>query len=168
MAQPVKKNIKESVKPKKKIIKKGKKNHKEYGTSKLEEKFMYEFLDRLNVKYDYQYKAENIGRYFDFYLYGNENGGTNVLIEIQGGYWHSDPRLYEGKELNATQKHNKKVDALKKKWADEHRIPLYYFWEKDINENPQKVMNELKGIIIKETKNFHLLEKKKQRPKIKK
>ena len=43
-----------------------KRKHPEYGTSKLEEKFAKEFLDKLNVKYIYKFKMESIGRYWTF------------------------------------------------------------------------------------------------------
>lgn len=58
---------------------------KKIGTSKLEEKFAKDFLDKLGLKYIYQFKAENIGRYYDFMVY-TKNGG-NILIEIDGDYW---------------------------------------------------------------------------------
>ena len=109
MAQPVKKVISKTNKVKKikvKSSKPQKRKHQEYGTSKLEEKFAKEFLDKLGVKYVYQYKAESIGRYFDFRI--GENG---PIFEVNGGYWHSDPRLYEGKELTPTQKKNKRREA---------------------------------------------------------
>ena len=135
------------------------KKHPQYGTSNLDKKFSKEFLDKLGVQYQYQFKAESIGRYFDFYI-----TPCNLIIELNGSYWHSDPRLYEGKELTPTQKKNKRVDRDKKKWADEHRIPIIYIWEKDVNENPKKVMDELKRDIkyYKEVYNKEL--EKKKRP----
>ena len=132
--------------------------HPEYGTSKLEETFAKKILDKLNIEYQYQYKAESIERYFDFFIIPYK-----IILEVNGGYWHSDPRLYEGKELTPTQKKNKKIDKLKKKWADEHKIPIYYFWEKDINEKTDEVLEELKKIIEKERERFLLEEKKKNR-----
>ena len=133
--------------------------HPEYGTSKLEDKFVKNILKKCGVEFQYQFKAESIGRYFDFYI-----PEANTIIEINGGYWHSDPRLYEGKELTPVQKKNQKVDKWKKKWADEHRIPIYYFWEKDINENPEKVLIELREIIKKEKDIFKSKQDKKNRP----
>lgn len=136
------------------------KKHPEYGTSNLEKKFSKEFLDKLGVEYQYQFKAESIGRYFDFYI-----TPCNLIIELNGSYWHSDPRLYEGRELTPTQKKNKRVDKYKKKWADEHRIPIIYIWEKDVNETPQKVMEELKRDIkyYKEIYNKELEKKKRHK-----
>lgn len=56
------------------------KNHPKYGTSKLEEDFARDFLDKLGLEYTYQFEAKDIGRFFDFYCQG-------VLIEIDGDYW---------------------------------------------------------------------------------
>lgn len=125
-----------------------KRHHPKYGTSKLEEDFAREFLEKLGVKYIYQFKAEDIGRFYDFKIV------DGPIIEIQGSYWHGDPRLYEEKELNKTQKKNIRVDEYKQKWALSHGIPIYYIWEKDIKENPTKVMNLLKEILyIQDKKN---------------
>ena len=111
MAQPTKKGI--VTKPiKKKVAKKTfgriKKKHQEYGTSKLEEKFAKEFLDKMGYKYIYQYKADSIGRYFDFYI-----RESNAIIEVDGDYYHSYGLVEE--EMNPMQKHNKWVDKQKDK-----------------------------------------------------
>ena len=120
-----------------------KKAHKqEYGTSKLEEKFAREFLDKIGVEYVYQYKAESIGRYFDFRIMPK-----GPIIEIQGSYWHGDSRLYEEKDLNATQRRDIKIDELKKKWCTRNGIPIIYIWELDINKNPKMVLNYLKEVL---------------------
>lgn len=159
MAQPVKKSIKKvhKIKPIKKKPT-GKKKHKEYGTSKLEEKFAKEFLEKLGVNYVYQYKAESISRWFDFYI-----PSANLIIEIDGGWYHADPRVIEGKELNPMQKKNKRVDELKNKWAVLHGIPVLRIWEKDINENPSAVMKLLKEKLKSSTDKLQLEEEKKKR-----
>lgn len=69
MRQVVKKNKIDKVsKPKKtlKTVVNKKKKHPQYGTSKLEEDFAKEFLDKLGVKYVYQFEAKDIGRFYDF------------------------------------------------------------------------------------------------------
>lgn len=53
-----------------------------FGTSKLEEDFARDFLDKLGLKYIYQFEAKSIGRWFDFYL-----TKYNLIIEVDGGYW---------------------------------------------------------------------------------
>lgn len=121
--------------------------HPKYGTSKLEEDFARDFLDKLGVRYIYQFEAKDIGRFYDFRI---ENG---PIIEIQGSYWHGDARLYEEKDLNKVQRRNMRVDEYKQKWALSMGIPIYYIWEKDIREQPDKVMDALREILrIKDKK----------------
>lgn len=134
--------------------------HPEYGTSNLETRFAKNFLDKLGYEYETQFKAESIGRYYDFYI-----NPANLLIEIDGGYWHSDPRLYEGKELTPTQKRNKRVDKDKDKWALTHKIPLIRIWEDDINKTPKQVMDMLKSEIPKYIEKYNKELEKKNRPK---
>ena len=118
---------------------KGKKEHPDFGTSKAEINFGHDFLDKLGIKYIWQFEAVEIKRFFDFYL-----PESRVIIEFNGSYFHADPRIYEGKTLTNTQKRSQKVDQYKKAWADLHGIPIIYVWEKDVNENPQGVMQMLK------------------------
>ena len=61
------------------------KPHPKYGTSKLEDKFAKEFLDRLGLKYVRQYEAKDIKRFYDFAV--RSQSGAVVLIEIDGDYW---------------------------------------------------------------------------------
>lgn len=93
MAQPSKKTTQKKVVTKSKrkptvseIIKKNiarsKKPHPKYGTSKLEKKFAKDFLEKLGVKYETQFEAKDIKRFYDFYL-----PDSRVLIEIDGDYW---------------------------------------------------------------------------------
>lgn len=137
--------IKKSTAPKVKTTKRAV-HHPKYGTSKLEEDFARDFLDKLGVKYIYQFEAKDIGRYYDFAIVLNNEltTGNMLLIEIDGSYFHSDPRLIKESEMNPMQKHNKRVDKHKDEWALMHGIPLIRIWEKDIKENPNQVMEMLK------------------------
>lgn len=58
------------------------------------------------------------------------------------------------------QKRNRAVDELKDKWAHMHGIPILRFWEYDIKNNPQKVIDEL-------CKYVHIEKKKKRIMKLK-
>lgn len=168
MAQPVKNNgvqqksysktIKKKRKPTtseiiKKNIARSKKPHPKYGTSKLEKKFAKEFLDKLGVKYEEQFEAKDIKRFYDFYL-----NDYRVLIEIDGDFYHGYGKLHE--EKSPMQKKNARVDEIKNKWAALHGIPLIRIWEHDIKENPKKVLEmlrerlgiEMEKLIIKENK----------------
>lgn len=135
------------------------------GTSKLEEDFARDFLDKLGVKYIYQFEAKDIGRFYDFAVLLNDEmtTGSILLIEIDGGYYHSDPRVVEEGKMNPMQKHNKRVDKHKDDWALMHGIPLMRIWEKDIRENPKMVMEELKKRLYIQDKKVMITEKKNKR-----
>lgn len=147
MAQPVqRRGTTKTVNKKKRIQRtrsdvRPKRKHPEYGTSKLELKFAKEFLDVLGVKYIYQFKAVEIGRYIDFYI-----PSANICFEIDGDYWHSYGLLHE--EKNRVQKRAEWVDKQKDLWAAEHGIVLIRIWEHEINKEPQKVMEMLKSKLI--------------------
>ena len=132
--------------------------HPEYGTSKLEDRFAKDFLDKLNIVYQTQFKAESIGRYYDFYL-----PASNTLIEVDGDYFHSFGLLYE--QMSPMQKKNKRVDEQKDKWARDRGINLRRIWEHDINKKPSMVMKMLKEKLSEYSVKYQKEQEKKQRPK---
>lgn len=173
MKQPIRKTpkkkrvnkIKNTTKVEKKTLKPKTKEVK-YGTSKLEKDFANEFLVKYGINFIYEYEAKDIKRFYDFaivtkkakyitedkeglnsIIQGIQHTPIDLLIEIDGGYWHSDPRVVDETKLNAIQKHNKMVDEIKDKWARLHGIPLVRIWEYDIRHNSKKVLNELKKYI---------------------
>ena len=109
----------------------------EYGTSKLEERFAKNFLDKLGIEYKYQFKMESIGRYLDFYI-----PSCNVAIEVDGDFFHSYGLVYE--QMNPMQKKNRRVDEQKNHWCAINCIKLIRIWEHDINDHPEAVMEMLK------------------------
>ena len=171
MAQPVKKGgtyqkpRSKTVRKKKKLtreeiikrnIERSKKPHPKYGTSKLEKKFAKEFLDKLGVRYEEQFEAKDIKRFYDFYL-----SEYRVLIEIDGDYFHGYGKVHE--EKSPMQKRNERVDRIKDEWAISHGYPLIRIWEHDINENPQKVLDMLRQRLGVEEEKLIIKENKKKR-----
>lgn len=156
--------------------------NQEYGTSKLERDFARDFLDKLGVKYIYQYEAKDIKRFYDFalpcrdsnvYLTEEKDGlisikqdgqyvEVNLLIEIDGSYFHNDPRVVSEDKVKPMHKHNMFIDKLKDKWAAEHCIQLLRFWEYDIRNNPRMVMEELKKYVGDTKKKIEIKDKKKK------
>jgi very-short-patch-repair endonuclease len=165
MKQPIKKrtsitknNSKKRTVSKTKPVKKTVRSHPKFGTSKLEEDFARDFLDKLGVKYIWQFEAKDIGRFYDFYLPEH-----NLIIEVDGSWFHSDPRLVKEEEMNPMQKRNKRVDEYKNRWALAHGIPILRVWEKDIREQPIRVLKELKKILNVANEKVMLTEKKNKR-----
>ena len=164
MKQPIRKNsnkIVEKSQPKKKVltnvVKKVKK-HPQYGTSKLEDDFAKQFLDKLGVKYQHQFEAKDIGRFYDFYC-----PEEHLIIEIDGDYWHGNPDKYSDDDLKWHQKKARRVDEHKNKWALMHGIPILRIWESDIRKNPKSVMKMLKETFHKCKEKNIIEENKKKR-----
>lgn len=158
MVQPLKnKKFAAAQSVKKKTVRKkpAKREHAEYGTSKLEEDFAKNFLDRLGIKYVYQFKAESIGRYYDFFI-----PSAMLLIEVDGDYYHSKGLVKE--QMNAMQKHNKRVDKQKDHWALSNGLTLLRIWESDIRHHPEKVTQILKDTVILGENQKKIIEKKKK------
>ena len=158
MKQPIKKDKNITQEKKKKTTKPKSQRKYKYGTSKLEDDFAREFLDKVGVEYVYQFEAKDIGRFFDFYL-----PKLNLIIEIDGDFWHGNPDKYEKDELRGHQKRAQRVDEYKTKWALMHSIPILRFWESDIRKNPKKVMTILKEEVGKHTRRMILENNKKKR-----
>lgn len=140
-----------------------------YGISKLEAYFAENFLDKLGLKYIYEYEAKDVGRFFDFaitsytevpFIMENKHGVNSIkqenqnvpiafIVEVDGDYYHSNPKLFNENKLNNLQKKNKYNDFLKNRWCDLHCIPLLRIWENDIRKNPNKVFEILNEQIKK-------------------
>lgn len=174
------KSVKE--RPKKKYVKRKYNKKQKYGTSKLEKLFATEFLEKNNLVFIYQYEAKDIKRFFDFaltanrdvdYAYEIKDGIKSVkqdgqhftldlLIEVDGSYYHSDPRVVKEEKIKPMHKHNKYVDKIKDRWAGMNCVPILRIWEYDIHNNPNFVLEELsKYVKIIDTKNKRKLNMKK-------
>ena len=186
MKQPIKDGGK--VRRKKVVVKKGNpfktrgKNNQKYGTSKLERDFARDFLDKLGLVYVYQYEAKDIKRFYDFavtcftekdYITEDKDGivcvkqegqyfKPDLLIEIDGDYYHGNPDKYTNDSLSPMQKHNRFIDKLKTQWAGMNCITLIRFWESDIRNNPKKVIDEILKYVNINVKKRMILENKRK------
>lgn len=77
------------------------------------------------------------GKIFDFYI-----PSKNLIVEIHGDYWHANPLIYEGKELNKTQIRNVKNDKYKTVLAKGNGYSFYVLWEYDLNNNYEEKKEE--------------------------
>lgn len=104
--------------------------------SKLEDVFAEKFLDPLKVVYERQ---KRIGMFiYDFFV-----PEYNLLIEVNGAYYHSDPRVYKSEDLNSMQRKNKIRDEHKEQCARHFGFRLLVVWEGDILYNSQMVQELL-------------------------
>lgn len=94
-----------------------------------------------------QYRKEELVDYwsFDFYLID-----YNLFIEIDGDYFHSNPRRWTNGPKSRTQKINHQRDIAKEKFCADNNIKLIRFWEYDIIHSKQSVMEILLNEIRKD------------------
>lgn len=109
-------------------------SHVKYKMNNLEKLF-----ETLLQESGIELKYSIILNYFQF-DFGHKESKT--LIEIQGDYWHGNPKFYKEECLNEVQKKNKKRDLEKKEWAVNNGFKLLVFWEDEIYSNPNKIKQE--------------------------
>lgn len=137
-----KKIIDKISKTKKKQWETGKIGKKKYKPSKLEKTFA-NILDLLEIKYDTSYYAKDIKAFYDIYIPEH-----NILIEVDGDFWHTNPIKYPNGPVSKCQFKNNIRDQQKTKWASDNGYKLLRFWENDINNN----IKQVKQILLNETK----------------
>ena len=117
---------------------------KQVKRSLLEIKFEV-FFKVLNIEYSHSYRVNAKTRNFvyDFYL-----PKYNILIEVDGDFWHCNPNTKHKLPKFKTQKANVINDQRKDNWAKNNGFKLLRFWESDINTNPQQIIESLKKEFI--------------------
>lgn len=123
---------------KKLILEKRMSNLKKDGhlfSSKSEEKIQSS-LSLIDVSYTTQFYV--CGKYFDIFI------APNILIEIQGDYWHANPIKYKENDILVHHKKEFKAkeiwekDLNKKRIAEKKGYIVLYLWEHDIKRMDEK------------------------------
>ena len=111
----------------------------------LENKVL-EFLDTLSVKYVTNNRTLLHGKEIDIYF-----PELKKAIEVQGTYWHADPRIYEATYYNKAKNMYAsdiwEYDAKKAESINKLGITIFYLWEIDWNSNNDTVKTELKEFL---------------------
>ena len=92
------------------------------------ERVFSEMMKELGVEAEVQKVINN--KIYDFYI-----PSKNMMVEVDGDYWHANPLIYEGKELNKTQARNVKNDKYKDVLAVGNGFKLERVWEYDLNND---------------------------------
>lgn len=90
-----------------------------------------QILNDLNLKYENEYNCQHYS--IDNCIKINDK---ILFIEVMGGFWHADHRLY--KTINYDlQKTNIKIDKSKHNYIKKYfNVEILYLWELDILDNP--------------------------------
>lgn len=111
-------------------------------TSKLEITFQ-NILELLDIKYKKFLYAKDIKAFYDFYL-----PELNIVIEVDGDFWHCNPNSKYAEAKYDSQKKNIIRDKEKEQWLKDNGYKLLRFWESDINNN----ILEVKRILLENCK----------------
>ena len=109
------------------------------------EKMFEKLLVDKNIKYTRE-KYINNGRWrVDFVV------GDLYYIEINGDYWHANPRSFKEKTLTSAQINNIENDKNKKKFILDSGKKLFYVWEMDLYNNIDSIDQFLDKFLIGDT-----------------
>lgn len=106
-------------------------------TSNLESKFKL-ILDELKISHHSQHYVREIKALYNFYI------NKNLFVEVHGDFWHCKSGTKWENPQYEFQKSNLINDIKKQKWCDDNNVKLLIFWESDIHNNPEKVIEDLK------------------------
>lgn len=116
------------------------KNYSPKNYTSLNKKFeniLITYFNNISYKTEYFLKNDNKSTFFDFYL-----TDYNLLIELNGDYWHMNPTIYEEDKIfmkgTTKQMLAKDVwlkDASKIQNAKNLGYDVLIIWEKDFDEN---------------------------------
>jgi len=101
------------------------------------EKEMNQILKELKVEFEPQ---KVVGfKIYDFYV-----PQSNLLIEVDGDYFHANPEVYTEEALNSMQKRNLKNDEFKDTLANGRGYNLIRVWESDLANKYEEVKLNIK------------------------
>lgn len=99
-----------------------------FGTDTLPQKMVNQFLDDLEI----DYIREKI---FDFFTVDNYIPFYNLIIEVQGDYWHTNPTVFTNKITKVQYDRIGRDKAKHSYFKNRHGINILYLWEYDIIHN---------------------------------
>jgi len=102
------------------------------------ERLVANVLDEHNIQYHFQYFINNgsICKSYDFLI-----KDTNILLEVDGDFWHGNPDTkHHYDKANEIQQN----DKIKTELAESRGFIIYRYWESDIRKNPNVVIDKLR------------------------
>lgn len=101
---------------------------------------MCEILSEMNIIFE----EEKTVHYFSFDIYIPI---IDTYIEVDGDYFHTNPKFYPNGPKTKTQKVNLSNDKRKNTYCKNRNIKLIRFWENDILNNPEEIKCKVKELL---------------------
>jgi len=93
-------------------------------------------LDELGIAHVGQYRPDGYSRPFDEFI------EPNILIEVNGDYWHGNPLRFPIVKQDHRQTLTRKRDKTKAAWAKKHGYNLCVIWENEIKSAGARALIE--------------------------
>lgn len=104
------------------------------------EKVFADMMKEIGVEFETQ---KIIGKkIYDFYI-----PSKNMLVEVDGDYYHANPLLYEEKDLNKMQIRNVRNDKFKDVLAKGSGYTIERVWEHDLNNDYKEQKKRFKKLL---------------------
>lgn len=97
-------------------------------------------LQELQVEFEVQKIIQN--KIYDFYI-----PSLNLLVEIDGDYYHANPETQDMENLNGLQKKIVRNDGYKNSLAEGLGYKLVRVWENDLKTRYTTVKNKFKKLL---------------------
>jgi len=104
------------------------------------ERIFAKMMKELDIKVESQKVLGN--KIFDFYI-----PSKNMMIEVDGDYYHANPLIYEAKDLNKMQIRNVRNDKFKDVLAKGNGYVIERVWEYDLNNDYAGQKNRFKKLL---------------------
>lgn len=122
--------------------------HGEDFTSELEKNFICLFEDALGSEVAYTYKNKQFciwsKQLWSPVFYDLCDSNIKKIIEINGDFWHCNPKTYSPDYINAiTKKTSKETwehDNIKTQEAIDRGFSVLTIWESEFNDNPKEIL----------------------------
>lgn len=91
-------------------------------------------------------RSAETGRYvacLDFFI-----PDKKVAVEVNGTFWHADPRFYDRSDLTSAQERTLDRYSRKESILEARGINLIEVWEHDIKEDPQEAVENALGAVV--------------------
>lgn len=100
-----------------------------FDTETMPQKLVNDMLNNIGVRYERE-------RVFEYYAVDNYLTDYNLIIEVQGDYWHANPLKFASK-LSEIQYNRIGRDKAKRSYLrNQYGIEVLYLWENDIVKRP--------------------------------
>lgn len=105
------------------------------------------YIHNILIEYDIEFKSQYFinNRSYDIKILN-----SNKLIEVNGDYWHANPKIYNESDILFNYKSSKDIwnnDLIKKKLAEDNGYQVLYIWESEIYYDNDNMLKNIKTFL---------------------